>query len=168
MRYEAGGRRKPGNGNTFVTKTTTDEFARLLDAKHGVLLRLRELAERQVRIVSGGEVTKLLALLAAKQQQLAELQDLQRQLAPFRAQAPDARRWPSPAARERARETAAGCDAILSEILRLEKQCESELVDRRDAAAACWQGSQHAAQARTAYLQPSRPQDAQLDLSSET
>jgi len=146
----------------------TDRLAELIDQKQKVLTQLRQLADRQSRLIGEGNMSALLGLLAAKQKLLGNLQDLERQLDAFRQQDPDRRKWRSPQARERTRHAAERCATLLDEIMRVERQCESDLVRRRDIAATRLQGAHTASQARRAYTGSEDSRLGQIDLSSET
>jgi hypothetical protein len=145
----------------------TELLAELIGQKQQVLEQLRELARRQTDLVGEGDMTKLLSVLAAKQSRLNELQAVERRLDPFRHQEPDSRQWPSPDDRQRARQAAERCEALLSEIVLLEKHSQSDLIRRRDEAAARLQGTHSAAVARSAYVASPPLASGQLDLSSE-
>ena len=145
----------------------TDLLADLIGKKHDILTQIRQLTQRQSEIVGVGDMSKLLSLLAAKQQLLTDLQQVEAQLDPFRDDDPETRVWRSPAARQQTRETAEHCDALLKEIMQLEKECEGQLVHRRDEAAAALQGVHTAVHARQAYLQAAPTVRGQLDVSSE-
>ena len=114
----------------------TDLLAELIGKKLAVLEQLRDLSRRQSDLISDGDIQRLLAVLSAKQTLLTELQKLQKQLEPFRKQDPETRRWRSPADRERCRQVAERCEALLGEIMLVEKQSESEMARRRDDAVA--------------------------------
>jgi len=144
----------------------TEILANLIDDKYGVLTQLRQLARRQVDIIHQGDTSQLLNLLAVKQTVLTQLQNIEKQLDPFRSQDPDRRQWKSPPHRQRARDAATRCESLLNEIMLLERQCESELVRQRDDVAEQLQGLHVVAQAANAYAQP-MPAHRQLDLSSE-
>lgn len=147
--------------------TDTERLASLIDKKCEILSSLRELAARQNEIVEGGDMTKLLTLLANKQALLQGMQSIERQLDPFREQDPEARTWPSPEHRRRAQAVAARCDALLSELVSIEKQCVGELNERRDKVADRLQGMHNVTHATDAYTQQ-HSSHSQLDLSSET
>jgi flagellar biosynthesis/type III secretory pathway chaperone len=159
---ELRGRQTGGEG-----RIETDLLAELISKKHHVLEQLRELSRRQSDLIGQGEMTKLLAVLSVKQKLLVDLQRLERRLDPFRDQEPASRRWRSPEHRERSRQIAERCETLLGEIMLIEKQCESELIQRRDEAAARLQGAHAAAQARSAYGQSLRRTSRQLDLTSD-
>jgi hypothetical protein len=105
-------------------------------------------------------------LLAAKQNLLNQLQHVEHQLDPFRHQDPDGRQWSSPQRRQQTRDMATRCESLLNEIMLVEKQCEGELIVRRDAAAIRLQGIHTVTQATNAYLS-NTPAHSQLDLSSD-
>lgn len=146
----------------------TDLLAGLIARKHQCLLELREMGRRQLELAAGGEMVRLMDLLAAKQAALGRLQRVERALDPFRAQSPEARAWRSPDDRARAAARLAECEALLGEIVRQEKESEREMVRRRDEAAARLRGVHSAAEARGAYTAAPEPQGAQIDLLSES
>jgi hypothetical protein len=146
----------------------TETLARLIELKHGVLFQLRGLAERQRTVVDEDELSALLGLLAAKQRLLDALQTVEKELAPFRGQDPERRRWRSAAERQRVRGLAEQCESLLAEIVQLETQSEQELLRRRDAAADGLQGTHRAAEACRAYSTLRGRSGSQLDVSSDT
>ena len=146
----------------------TVRLANLIDRKHEVLRQLLLLAQRQYQVVNQGEMGTLISILAAKQRMLNELQTVETELAPFREQDPESRRWCAAGERQRVRGVAGQCEAILREIVRLESHCEQELVNRRDAAAARLQGTHSAAQAVQSYANLNVHHSSGLDVSSET
>jgi len=145
----------------------TDRLASLIAQKHGLLMQIHELSQRQPDILGTGDTGKLLSLLAAKQGLLQQLQGLERQLDPFRHQDPERRSWRSPRQRQDTQALAARCESLLTEIMRVEKECEHELVARRDAAANRLQGAYSSAHATHAYTHTATS-PSQLDVSSET
>jgi hypothetical protein len=145
----------------------TDRLAELIDNKHAVLAQLLRLGREQSNLIGDGDITNLLVVLSAKQSLLNQLQTIEGHLAPFRQQDPAARRWSSPAARHRCAEVARRCEDLLHDIVEIEKRSESEMVRRRDAAAARLQSAGSAAQARAAYQNQPKSSPRQLDLTSE-
>lgn len=146
----------------------TDLLAELIDKKHYVLEQLRQLSRRQTELIDKGEMTKLIRLLAVKQKLLADLQALEVELHPFRDQDPDSRQWRTPDGRTRCQHTVERCEALLGEILLIEKQSESELIHRRDTVAAQLQGAHAASHATQAYTQSAPVYSRRLDLTSES
>ena len=145
----------------------TDLLADLIGKKLAVLEQLRDLSRRQSDLISDDDIQRLLSLLSAKQTLLNELQKFQKQLEPFRKQDPETRRWRSPADRERCRQVAERSEALLGEIMLVEKQSEAELARRRDDAVARLHGVNSSATATRAYMTSPRPHRSTLDLSSE-
>jgi flagellar biosynthesis/type III secretory pathway chaperone len=145
----------------------TDVLADLIGKKLAILEQLRDLSRRQSDLIEDSDVQRLLSVLSAKQTLLNELQRLQRQLEPFRQQDPESRRWRSPQDRQRCRQLAERCEALLGEIMLVEKQSESEMVRRRDAAVARLEETHSSAEATRAYIGSTPTVRRSLDLSSE-
>jgi hypothetical protein len=145
----------------------TDLLADLITQKRDVLVQLRDLSRRQIALVGEGEMTPLLAVLAAKQTLLEELQQLDHRLDPFREQDPEHRRWRSVEARRACQHAAQASAALLSEIMLLERHSEHDLVLRRDAAALQLAGAHTIDQARHGYARTAQTGGGQLDLTSD-
>ena len=145
----------------------TDVLARLISEKRTLLEKIRELARRQFDVIAGGEISRLLNVLGAKQTLLEQLQGTERQLDPFRDQDPESRQWRSPGERTRCRADAQRCESLLGEIMLIERQCETDLQTRRDDAAQRLSGAHCAAAARSAYVAASPARPAQLDITSD-
>ena len=129
----------------------SERLTQLVDCKLQILQVLHRLAQQQQEIIAGGDMTNLLKLLGAKQTVMDQLAKLERQLDPFRGQDPDARAWRSPADRERCQQTVQSCNQMLDEIMRLEKDAESEMVRRREDTATRLAGMHASSEARHAY-----------------
>ena len=145
----------------------TDQLAELIDRKHTCLTELREIGARQLELVRGGEMTALLDVLAAKQRLLERLQSVERELAPFRSQSPESRKWRTELHRQRCSKQIDACEALLAEIIQQEKLGETELTQRRDAAAARLAGAHQAGRTRGAYMANETQHTGQLDMASE-
>ena len=145
----------------------TDLLVELITKKHDVLVQLRELSRRQSDLIAEGQMSKLLNLLATKQTLLNQVQQFDRQLAPFREQEPEDRVWRRPEDRLHCRQVAQRCESLIGEIMIVEKQSEAELTVRRDQVAAKLQGMHTASEARKAYSDPNRPNFGSLDLTSQ-
>jgi hypothetical protein len=150
-----------------MTMQDTTTLTQLLAKKCGLLLELRQLGVRQAELIDRSEMAALLSLLSLKNRLLTSLQTLERQLDPFRDQSPDQRQWPSEEERRRGAELAEACQRLLAEVIDTEKRSESQLILRRDDAAAQLHAVHHAAQAREAYVEPVIPTAIQVDFSSE-
>jgi hypothetical protein len=134
-----------------MTTTDTNQLASLVQRKLEVLTLLARLGKQQLALIDSGDMTLLMKLLSAKQTLLVQLQELERQLDPFRADDPESRTWASSQARTECQRQASECSQRLTEVMELEKQAERQMVLRRDSAAARLQGVHSAAEASAAY-----------------
>lgn len=150
-----------------ATQSDTARLRTLLDRKRACLVQLRDLGAAQCTLAAGGALGELLQLLSVKQGVLAQLQTVQQELAPYRHDDPEARRWSSPAERAAAAQAVADCDALLAEIVAQEQTSEAQLRLRRDAAAEQLSGAHSAAAARDAYGHYAAAAAGQLDLRSD-
>jgi hypothetical protein len=129
----------------------TERLAGLVAAKHQVLKVLVQLSERQLEVIQEAEMTTLIKLLAAKQTVMTQLQEIEKELRPFRGEDPDLRVWRSPVERTACQAQAEAANALLSRALALEQQAETAMLMRRDAAATALSAVQTAGDARAAY-----------------
>jgi hypothetical protein len=130
---------------------STDRLAELIDQKREVLVQLRGVGEQQSELISQGDTTSLLKLLAVKQQWISLLQRLERELSPFYAEDPERRAWRTPQDRARCAQHAAECNALLDEIVQLEKHGAEVMTTRRNEVAQQLEQAHAAAQVRSAY-----------------
>jgi hypothetical protein len=143
----------------------SDRLAQLARGKLQIMQLLQRLATQQLEIIRGGDMTNLLKLLAAKQTVMDQLSKIEQQFDPFRGENPDTRDWPSTAAREECQRNVEACNELLSDIMRLEKQGELEMVRRRDDASVRLTGMHGAREASHAYVAAASATG--LDLSTE-
>ena len=129
----------------------TEQLAALIAQKHDVLVQLRAVGVRQTDLVAGGEVAALLKLLAAKQHLITRLQELERDLRPYYAGDPDKRVWRSLDERARCAKQASDCNALLEEIVRLEKFGAEKMNERKNEVAEQLQQVHAATHVRNAY-----------------
>jgi hypothetical protein len=129
----------------------TERLTELIKKKHAVLAQLRDVGRRQMDLVNGGDVAALLALLGAKQQLIAGLQALEQDLTPYYAEDPDRRVWPSPQHRAACARQAAECNAMLEEIVAMEKRGAEKMTVRRNEVAEQLQQAHAATQIASAY-----------------
>lgn len=130
---------------------STEQLARLVSAKRQVLKIVVQLAERQVEMITAGQIEDLMKLLSAKQTVLAQLQAIERELAPYRDDDPDQREWVSPAARAACQAEAEEANGLIARSLVLERKAESLMIARREAAGQSLSAFQAASDARLAY-----------------
>ena len=93
----------------------------------------------------------MLTLLGGKQQLIAGLQAIEAHLKPFYAQNPDTRAWRSPDERAQCAQMANECNAILEEIVSLEKLSAEKMNARKAEVAEQLQQVHGAAHVRNAY-----------------
>jgi hypothetical protein len=139
------------NHPTSMPPNSTTQLVELIRTKHRVLVQLRDAGQRQADLVSNGDIGSLLKLLAAKQQLIAALHGLEDKLKPYYAEDPDSRIWSSPQDRAQCAQQAAECNALLEDIVRLERQGAETIVERRNEVAQQLQQVHTAAHVRSAY-----------------
>lgn len=144
----------------------TDLLLDLIGQRQHCLEQLRTLGSRQLELIDAQDMTQLLHVLAAKHNVLAQLQQLERRLDPFRGQEPRTRRWRTPELHERCARSIAVSDELLRDVLEQERVAEVNLRRHRDEAAARLHGAQLASHARGAYTQQG-PHRGRLDVISE-
>jgi hypothetical protein len=142
----------------------TQLLSERMEQKLALLAQLRDLGLHQAALIRAGDMTQLLRLLAAKHRLLAALQSLERDLDRFRAEDPERRDWESPEHRRRCADTAAACEELLRSIVEQERQSESQMIVRREEAAAQLEFARCAAEVHHAYLAEPFPATSQLDL----
>ena len=130
---------------------STEQLAALIAQKHEVLVQLRAVGVRQTGLVASGEVAALLKLLAAKQHLITRLQELELELKPYYAGDPDKRVWRSPDERARCAKQASDCNALLEEIVQLEKLGADKMNERKNEVAQQLQQVHAATHVRSAY-----------------
>src|ERR1700756_791394 len=102
----------------------TSLLTELIAKKHGLLVQLRDAGARQMELIASGDMTHLLKLLSSKQRLLNGLQEVERQLRPFRVQNASHRRWASENERNACSRTAALCEELMAEVVEQERQSE--------------------------------------------
>ncbi|MBN8626993.1 MAG: hypothetical protein J0M17_16055 [Planctomycetes bacterium] len=138
-----------------------------LTAKQECLTLLRALGLQQRLLIEAGEMTNLLQLLAEKQRTILRLQEVERELDPFRNDDPDRRAWPSQASRLECAALAERCERLLADVLDCEKTCEEELRRRRDETARELTAVNTAGAVHGAYVTESHGTSSMLDLSAD-
>ncbi|MCE9607534.1 MAG: flagellar protein FlgN [Planctomycetia bacterium] len=150
-----------------MTTSSTSLLIDLIGRKHDCLVALRDLGLRQRELIDAGDMTQLLGVLAEKQRTIVQLQTLEQDLNPFRADDPERRAWSSEAERVRCASLAERSARLLAEILESEKRSEDVLRRRRDDTAEQLAAAQVSGTARGAYAEADRYQPSSLDLSTE-
>lgn len=141
--------------------TRAGTLARLVQQKRQLLEQLVKVGHRQGELIEAGEVASLVQLLSSKQQLIAGLQAVEQGLDGFRAEDPETRQWPTPAARAACQADSKACNALLAEVIAAEQRHEQMMTERRDAIGTQLRQAQSAHAASTAYKPhlraPSRP-----------
>lgn len=135
---------------------SSEQLAILIASKHEVLVQLRAIGIRQTGLVASGDITELLKLLASKQQLITRLQNLERDLKPHYATDPEQRAWRSAGERARCANQANECNALLEEIVQMEKRGAEKMNDRKNEVAQQLQQVHAAAHVRNAYQSQQR------------
>lgn len=143
----------------------TDRLARLIQLKHDLLAQLCALARRQVEVLASDEVDRLIAILAQKQPLLNQLQAVEKALDPFRREEAEQRVWPSKEARRACQVVADRANALLGEVLQLERQAEAAVAESRDRTSQELATATTALAARQAYV--ATPTTSHAGFSSE-
>jgi flagellar biosynthesis/type III secretory pathway chaperone len=129
----------------------TERLAQLISTKRAILTQLREIGQRQTDLAASGDIGSLLSLLGAKQSLIATLQELETALRPHYAEDPEKRSWRSAQERVACAQQASECNALLEDILRLEKLAAEKMAVRRNEVAEQLQQVHAASQVRNAY-----------------
>ena len=145
----------------------TEILAELIRRKHRCLTQLRELGQRQMPFIAGDEMTNLLDLLAVKQRALAQLQQIDAALEPFRKEDPQRRKWRSEEDRLACARLLEECEKLLADIVDHDKESQRQLILRRDETDRQLQGTHLASLARNAYGHDAPPGLNQINLVSE-
>jgi len=146
----------------------TERLAMLIARKHQGLAQLRDLGRLQLQLIENEAINDLLRLLSGKQRILAMLAEVESDLDAFRDEAPEARRWPCEAEREKCAALADDCRRLLVEIVDQEKTSEQRMIVFRDQAGAQLEGAHAASAARGAYTDDGPQPCSQLDLLSHS
>jgi flagellar biosynthesis/type III secretory pathway chaperone len=134
-----------------VVELTTTRLADLIAKRRRCLEQLLEVGRRQADLIAAGNMADLLRLLAAKQQLIAALQTLEKELAPFHDQDPDGRVWASNEERKRCADDADRCRSLIADVTALEQAGERQMMVRRDEAAIQLRSVGTAGRVRAAY-----------------
>ncbi|MDA7951064.1 MAG: hypothetical protein MPJ24_06200 [Pirellulaceae bacterium] len=147
----------------------TDMLAMLIEQKYQHLVELEKLTSKQPRVIEQAEMTTLLQILTAKQTLLDTIQRIEKQLDPFRTQDPELRVWRSEAHRQNCQTLNEKSEKILSGILSQERECEEDLIQRREATSERLHTAHRARTAQNTYANNERAAvgtTTQLDLNS--
>jgi hypothetical protein len=120
-----------------MTAHSTALLADLLGRKHDCLVLLHALGVRKQELIDVGAVgAGLFGILAETQQLIEQLQQLERDLDPYRGDDPSRRVWSSEAERMRCSGLTERSARLLAEVLERDARCEEILRRRSDETAA--------------------------------
>ena len=108
------------------------ELAQLIEQRWNLLEQLLQISQRQIEAIKGSRMTELMRILSEKQAPLNQLAELAEQLRPAAGEDPNARIWESPEQRSRCRKQQDECEKMHLELLAIEAECETSLVQSRD------------------------------------
>lgn len=126
-------------------------FTRLLRQKENVLRRLLPVSKRQLEIVRSENVEDLLSHLGRKSKLTDELEDIERQLVPFKALSPEERVWKNEEERNEVRDILERCNELLKQILEWDRQSTEELAAQRMQTETELKQARQSAQVHNAY-----------------
>jgi hypothetical protein len=130
---------------------STEQLSELVRKKHQILVRLRDVGQQQADLVGIGEIGSLLKLLAGKQQLIVGLQELERLLKPYYAENPETRVWRTPAERAECARLVTECNALLEQVVQLEKRGAEQMDARKNEVAQQLNQAHAASHVRNAY-----------------
>lgn len=107
------------------------ELLSLMTQRYATLCELKELSHQQAAAIAAGQMGELMRILSRKQQPIARLTALARQLNQAADDDPDLRDWTSAAERQTCRQTQQQCEQLHVELLALETASESALQHAR-------------------------------------
>jgi hypothetical protein len=134
-----------------MVELSTTRLAELITKRRKCLAQLRELGTRQGELIADGNMTALLRIFSAKQELIAALETVERELRPYHDEDPEARQWTSPTARAACAADAEECRRLLTEVMALEQAGERQMTVRRDSVAGELRSLSAAGRVREAY-----------------
>lgn len=145
------------------------ELSQLIDQRWALLSQLLQMSERQIGAIQESRMTELMGILSEKQVPLNQLAELANRLRPAVENDPQTRVWDTPEQRDRCREQQEECERMHLELLAIEAQCETSLVQGRDRLRQELQRVDNVRQAVSGYGGQNLNLDTggQLDLSSD-
>lgn len=108
------------------------ELSQLIEQRWCLLEQLLEISHRQIDAIKGSRMTELMRILSEKQAPLNQLTQLADRLRPAAQEDPNARVWGSAEQRNRCREQQEECEKMHLELLAIEAECESTLLQSRE------------------------------------
>lgn len=135
---------------------SVQQLATLITSRHRIIEHLHLLVQRQLEVVRSGDVTRLLESLGRKQYLLFEIEQIERQLDPYRHEEPELRIWPNPQTRTETQETIEESKRLLAEIHTIDEECMEELEKQKNTAERQTRKLETGSQVATAYTRHAR------------
>lgn len=144
------------------------ELLELVELRWDALQELLEISNQQNDAIQAGHMTELMQLLSRKQKPLNHLLELADKIGAAVGDDPEARIWDAQSSRDRCRKLQGECEQMHLELLAIEAESESALVESRNHIQGELQRVDAAHQAANSYSRSMDTQTgAQLDLSSD-
>lgn len=150
-----------------MTDLTTSRFAELILEKLSLVVEIKQLVDKQKRLIDESKTDDLISLLAVKQQVVGKLQGNDRSLEPFRGQDPESRLWPNAETRAECQEHANLCEGVFREVLEIEAYCERAMSEFSEQTQRQLNGSVSARQATAAYQNFAPRKTSNIDFTSD-
>ncbi|QEG42725.1 flagellar export chaperone FlgN [Roseimaritima ulvae] len=145
----------------------TTKLIQLIAERWQTLQTLLDMSLQQSEMIQQERISELIPLLSSKQPLLQRFADLQEQLRPYAAQPAETRQWADEAQRQTCQQQWDESEEMLAEMMRLEQDCETQLVAGRDRLAERMQQSDGSQRAASAYQAAGQVAPiSRLDLSS--
>lgn len=142
----------------------TELLAKYMQARLDIAQALLALARSQFDSADSEDNNLTVSILSRKQNLLEELDEVQRNLAPYHNDDPEDRVWAAPARRTHCQNIAEQSRTILLETMRLEEATIRQLETRRQAVAAQLQSGSDSVLASNAYQTSTHLDESVLDI----
>ena len=130
---------------------STEKLYELMESKLRLLTELHSLAVEQSDLVSGQELSELMALLGRKQRLMDSLTEIQVDLVPYASEDPETRIWRSEECRRECQSVKMRCDRLVSELLVMENRAIDNMALQREVVASQLQQVTDATRLSRAY-----------------
>lgn len=146
-----------------------NELLQLIEQRWSTLRELLEIGNRQVAAIESERMSELMRLLSEKQSPLSRLSEVASAIRQAAADDPATRSWDSEELRARCRRKQDECEQMHLELLAIEAECETALLESREFIQQKLDRVDAGQQAANSYAdtQATPTQGGQLDLSSD-
>ncbi len=146
-----------------------NELLELFEQRWSTLSELLEIGKRQIAAIESERMSELMRLLSEKQTPLNRLVEFATSIRQAADDDPATRKWDSEETRERCRRRQQECEQLHLELLAIEAECETALIESREFIQKKLDRVDAGQQAANSYAhsQATPTQGGQLDLSSD-